>query len=814
MKPDPHLLVKNGKAISYRPRFKNVDHFLESQARRFGDKAALIFDAFGTQDPIRISYRELDRLTRNLAALLLEDWQLKSGDRFSFAFTNTPEVILLNYAAWRAGLVTIPLDVRRDTPDRKLYKLKFTQSKLLFTRADANTRKENAEIKKSLPRLKIIEIGNYEKFVKIVKLSTLRSTLYALRSRLDRDCLILFTSGTTAKPKGVRLSLKSLFANAESIADWLQYNEQERFHILLPLHHINSVTFTNTTLLVGGTIILSPRYSKSNFWKTMGKHQATGASIVPTIAYDLLSEKNSFVAYRRKLKQIRRIQIGSAPVQPKVVEEFMQEYKIPLIQGYGQTETSLRSTGVPMDLTPTQYAHIRKVNSIGTELEYTNVTILDEEGRERKEGKLGEICVRGPIIMKGYLKNPKANQEAFAHEWFHSGDTGYWKELYGRKFFFLKGRTKEIIKKGADLISPLAIENTLLENYPDLEKVYAVGFPDRRLGQEIGIVAIAKNQKVLEKILADAREKKITNLTYFESPQATLRIDESELPKTSTGKIQRLKIKEMFGPKLLENFRTIAKTRTHRFRSIGPEETALLKSAARINNIRWGKNLKSSLREFTARAKNGLLIGALHKSGNLVGTVSAIRVNEADLDKIGSKNHWANTWNGVTGSGTLTTHFHKGNSLVCVAISTEPTSMTSASKSEAHAKQTREKLPTLTQASLKEYLKGSTDPIIRFHRKPKAGLKTGAKITKIIPRGRPKDKDALGYNLLMKYPSLLRKPKVNPESSIGVQLIEAALLLAFSNKVKSVYAYTRPALLRKHFTTSTSSASSPPAQNP
>ena len=385
--------------ISYHPPFTTFDQFLKHQAQKHPRKSALAFDR------LNISYSQLDQFTAALAHQLLTTLKLKPSHRFSFAFQNSPEVILLNYAAWRAGLVTVPLDTTRDTLDRKIYKLKFTNSKLLFTRPHPQI----PAIKKALPSLQIIQVKDFPDFNQKFLNQSGHSSFNLQSSALDQDCLILFTSGTTALPKGVRLTLTNLFANAESIADWMRFTSNDRFLLVLPLHHIHSTTFANTTLLVGGTLILTSKYSKSNFWSVAARHQATVSSIVPTIAYDLLSETVAFKKYRSKIK-FSRIQIGSAPVQPTVVEKFIHLYHIPLIQGYGQTETSLRSTGVPMDLTQSQYHRIIKLNSLGCELKYTNVTILGNHRQELPPSKVGDICVRGPIIMKGYLKNPQATQ--------------------------------------------------------------------------------------------------------------------------------------------------------------------------------------------------------------------------------------------------------------------------------------------------------------------------------------------------------------------------------------------------------------------
>ena len=143
-----HSLNKNSKIVKYHPPFKSFDQFLEKLSRKYKGKAAVVFEDVDKNTSYYISYNDLNVLTRNLAQTLINKWRLKKGESFSFSLTNTPEVIILNFAAWRAGLVTVPLDPRRDTLERKIYKLKLTESKLLFTDSARLSQKEKAMSKK------------------------------------------------------------------------------------------------------------------------------------------------------------------------------------------------------------------------------------------------------------------------------------------------------------------------------------------------------------------------------------------------------------------------------------------------------------------------------------------------------------------------------------------------------------------------------------------------------------------------------------------------------------------------------------------
>lgn len=810
----PHSLIKADQPVQFTFPPTTFGDWIDAQAATWQDKPVIIFDQ-PTQPLLTITYQEFATATKQVAhwleSLTASDPTQKQPTplppALAFAFENSPEVVLLNYAAWRAGWCSVPLDTTRDTPERKIYKLKQAECKLLITRSSLLDSQELSAIRRALPDLQIIEIDEYRSLLQLTQATgddhnaTQSQTTQPIPTSDTHPALILYTSGTTALPKGAVLTLNSLFANAASIAAWLDFTPDDRWLVVLPLHHINSTTFVNTTLLTGGTIVLVPHYSKSNFWQTLATHQVTGTSVVPTVAFDQLSEAAAFEQHSDKLQQVRRIQIGSAPVQPTTVKQFVDRYHIPLVQGYGQTETSLRSTGVPYPLPPDEYNWAVESNTLGTELTYTNVTVLAADGTELPEGEVGELCVRGPIIMQQYLDNPEETTKAFTHDWFHSGDTGYWQTHAGKRYFFLKGRSKEIIKKGGVLISPLAIENALLAAYPDLSQVYVIGFPDERLGEQIGLVIVDNEQRATQ-ILSDAKLGQLTQLQAYEYPTAAVVIAADDLPKTSTGKVQRVELKARYAQELWKQARTIQTLQTNQttrtFRLLGPDETELLHAAVAIDQQRWGQTLAGTLNQFESRARLGVLIGALEVDAvgqeKLLGTLSALRLNHSDLMAIGQPDHFANTWDGVTGSGTLSTHNHKGDALLLVAVASAASSVKAdAKKQKATTTAPSSSLQSrLSDTEVLQYCQSDQDPVLKFHYTAKAGLKTGARFVKTIPKARPADTDALGYCVLVEYPQLDQLPTINPAASVGTQLVEAALLYAAQHKITQVFAYSRP----------------------
>ncbi|OGG28531.1 hypothetical protein A2971_03530 [Candidatus Gottesmanbacteria bacterium RIFCSPLOWO2_01_FULL_46_21] len=730
---------------------KSVEGLLRSHAK--SSKEAIVAVDPDTDKHLSITYQQLVLLVRRTASYLTA-LGITKGDRFAILMPNAPEVLIFELAGALLGATTVPLDFKRDTLERKIFKLQDTQSKALFIKVDNGGTNDIPQ----LSGLHVIFWSSFDEFQSLLP----KPTPLLTHGDSSDHYVILYTSGTTAHPKGVLLSQRACLLNAMGIIDWQKFTSRDRFNIILPLHHINSTEFCLSMLLVGGTIILNSRYSTSKFWHIINTYEATNTSIVPTILHDLLVRQKEYT----KAPSLKRICIGSAPVLPEETLRFYKIFKIRVVQGYGQTETALRVSGVPIDTDETQYRSLVKNNTIGVELANNHLAIMDEHNNEKKENKHGEICISGPILADGYLNNPEETKKSFIDGWFHSGDLGHWKKIDGQKYFFIIGRIKEIIIKGGVNISPSAIEDALLKAYPQIDEVSVVGYPDERMGEEIAAAIVLKRPS-LRALQGSALT--VPGLSLYETPKKIFFVD--SLPKTSTDKIQRVEVKKQIA-ELLKN----EEQKLYYVRRIKPNETDILEKAVAINNQRW-LGLPSTLEEFCARTQNGLVFGAFEEKEGLVGTLSCVQVSNVDKIK---------TWNQATGNGTLSNHDSNGDTLLCVAIS---------------VKNTTGAKPYHTGGvkSIEEYVKSGKDHVLEFHRKPKGGI-GGATVWKILKNGRPNDKESMGYNVLMKYPEITKNTKIvrSNTSSPSVLLIEHALLYARDHEIRNVIAFSRPAGFRKY----------------
>ncbi|MBI3955692.1 acyl--CoA ligase [Candidatus Gottesmanbacteria bacterium] len=737
---------------------ESVEKLIARHAKNTPEKAAIIAVNVDTDEAETISYKRLEHLVRRSAGWLTS-LGIGRGDRFAILMHNAPEVLILELAGALIGAPTVPLDSKRDTPERKRFKLTDTGAKVLFVKDDQSDLQ-------TMPDILVQRWSTFEEFEGMLP----ESSSISPTGTFEDHYVILYTSGTTALPKGVLLTTRACLLNAMGIIAWQKFTQDDVFNIVLPLHHINSTEFCLAMLLVGGTIILNSRYSASKFWHIVHTYNVTNTSIVPTILHDLLVRQNEFFA----VPTLKRICIGSAPVLPEETIRFYDTFGVRVTQGYGQTETALRVAGVPIDISETEYQKIVKSNTIGTELANNHLAIMDADNNEKKEGEEGEICIAGPVLADGYLNNPDETARSFKDSWFHSGDLGTWKMINGKRYFYIIGRIKEIIIKGGVNLSPSAIEDALLKSFPEIDEVSVVGYPDARMGEEIAAVVVSKKRFILP--------DQVPGLSPYETPKKLFFVE--GLPKTSTGKIQRVEVKKSVA-ELVQG----EHPKHYYARQITAEEANVIKKALKINNARF-PFVPSTLKEFIARTHNGLFWGVFEESEGLVGSLSCLLLNHGVVEKL-------KTWNKTTDNGTLANHDPQGDTLLCVAISVELTRSNLVSK-QGSTLPHNEKLRRLGAQHIEEYVKSGNDPVLEFHRKSKGGI-PGASVWKILKNGRPEDEEAMGYNVLMKYPAITEETKIvrSNAPSPAILLIEHALLWAKEHGIKEVIAFSRPSGFKK-----------------
>jgi long-chain acyl-CoA synthetase len=342
--------------------------------------------------------------------------------------------------------------------------------------------------------------------------------------------LLMYTSGTTGRPKGVMLTHSNLLSNAASISAEHQLTAADRVYAVLPLYHINAFGVTMmATLWHGGSLVMPPKFSAKQFWSQVKEFNCSWINVVPTIISYLIDQGPTEESRQVQLKFCRS---ASAPLPPEHHKAFEEMFGIGVIETMGLTETVAPSFSNPLD--PGK----RKIGSVGRP-SGCQALIADEEGQARPIGETGEVIIRGPNVTMGYFKNPEGTASSFfPNGWLRTGDLG---QMDADGFFFITGRIKELIIKGGENIAPREIDEILLQ-HPSVLDAAAVGIPHKHYGQDIAACIILKEGKSAkpDELIQWVKSQ----LGAFKAPsQIRIVLD---LPRGPSGKVQRLKLVDSF----------------------------------------------------------------------------------------------------------------------------------------------------------------------------------------------------------------------------------------------------------------------------
>ncbi|MFG6116234.1 fatty acid--CoA ligase family protein [Halobacillus sp. MO56] len=507
----------------------NISDQLSLTAKQQPDKAAYIFQDKET------SYRELEGAVTKFASSLKELGYGK-GDHLALVAGNSPYFIIGLYGALRIGATVIPINPIY-TVDEMSYILKNGDVKGVITMDVLLEKFEHMDA--AIPGIEHYFVGetggkpDWQQSSLGEKMKSFTKTVEAGGLELDRPQLddnetavILYTSGTTGKPKGAMLTHKNIYSNAKDVADYLEFTNDDRVIAALPMFHVFCLTVAlNGPLMNGGTVLIVPKFSPQEVFKISKEWQATVFAGVPTMYNYLLQTGDGM---EETFKHNRLCISGGASMPVALLKAFEKKFDVIVSEGYGLSEASPVTCFNPLD-------RPRKPGSIGKNIKNVENRVVDELGEEVAPGEVGELVVKGPNVMKGYYKMPEETAVAIRDGWLYTGDMA---KMDDEGYFYIVDRKKDMILVGGYNVYPREVEEVLYE-HPNISEVAVIGAPHPDSGESVISFVVSDNPDLNEEqVITYCRE----HLAKYKVPTSVEFLE--ELPKNTTGKILRKNLRD------------------------------------------------------------------------------------------------------------------------------------------------------------------------------------------------------------------------------------------------------------------------------
>ncbi len=503
----------------------NIAELTLNNIKEFGEYVSLVFEE---RDYTNV---ELNRQAECLARGL-QELGMKPGDRLAMMMGNAPEVFVTFLASYKLGSWAMPILFVLQ-PEEIAHILDDSEVEVcvvheIFLPKMLEARDLSA--KGTLKHIITADANPAEGYPSVHQLIAANPPGFEIYPAMDDDiAVLLYTSGTTGMPKGVMLSHYNLYFNAKAGCETQNFKHSDVALFVLPLNHSFGIISSIGGTLYGIKGILLSWFDAGQSLELIARHKCSYAAVVPTMLAMLLDHPD---AEQADTSSMDRWIVSGAPLPMELYKRFEKTFHGKILEGYGLTEAS---PGVVLNRPDGVY----KPGSAGQAFSGVEVTIRDEQGNILPANTAGEICVRGPNVMKGYYNKPEATAQTIVDGWLHTGDVG---RLDEEGYLFLTERKKDMIIRGGENIYPRDIEEVLFE-HPGIAEASVIGREDPIYGEDV--CAIVVREAGAELTEEEVMEYAATRLAKFQKPKWVIFVD--ALPKNPLGKVLKKELREQYG---------------------------------------------------------------------------------------------------------------------------------------------------------------------------------------------------------------------------------------------------------------------------
>ena len=517
----------DAKGKSFKERPKNVVELLENAVKQYPDKVGFI------AGDLHVTFREFDGIINRMAAGL-EKHGIKRGDHAALLLGVQLEFPLSFFALMKLGAVVVPLNTRFKG-EELAYEINDSESTLLIV--DEEYWPFIESVKGQLKRIEKIFFVGSPPPEGTLSFSTLKENRDDLFTRADLseadDAAIMYTSGTTGKPKGAILHQRGLVLTTMLVSDFIQFEPEDKMICCIPLFHITGLSCLMLPPIFSGVACVYMREFKTkDFLEVMATEKVTQYMGVINVIWIMVNYPD-FDAY--DFSSFRTALFGGSPATEEMVRGIFG--KLPHLQisvGYGLTEYFAIATSTPYE------DALRKIEAVGKCLPTVQAKVVDVAGNEMPTGQTGEIALKGAKVFRGYWKKPEATCETIVDGWVHTGDIG---KIDEEGFIYILDRKKDMISRGGEKIYSLEVENVICDNRKVLEAA-VVGVPDAVMGEVVkACIALKKEEDATAE---EIRKHCAERLADYKVPKFVEFMD--ALPRNPAGKVNKPELRRIPDP--------------------------------------------------------------------------------------------------------------------------------------------------------------------------------------------------------------------------------------------------------------------------